>query len=701
MQNFYSPVCNSDILCKFAFSFKIEIMKKIIAWIIPYSSIIHKVIGLIVTCVLILLMFPNTQRGTHYNYSVGGFWSENDLVAPYDFAILKSPDAIEKETALAKSRSLLYYTMDSTAFPGAVSALNKCEIDRADRQLLKSMLDRIYRKGYIETPKEFELDLQSHTLVLLDGNVGQERVSTDFVSEEDVLTMLASAVEDEKRLDRLGELLMDSILRYSVVYDAVRTKLELDSRLSQSLYTANMVMSGSLIVAKGQYITEEIAQVIASLEQENTSRFEDHYSAFNHNMGQFLLCVIAFLALYMFMKNTRHNILDDDKKVTFVFVIVLFMSAITALIVRINPSWVLLVPLCIAPILMRVFFDMRVALYIHLTIVIILGNLVPNSFEFIFYQLITGMMSIISVKGFTKRSNFFLVALVIFLTYSMIYTAGILSQNTSWSSLQGDRYLMFLINAVLTLLAYPMIYLFEKLFGMTTDLTLLEISSTNTPALRELARNASGTFQHCMQVANISEDLISEIGGNALLARVGALYHDIGKIKAPLYFTENQNNGFNPHDDLDYEESARIITQHVRDGIELGKKYGLPGDVIEFIRTHHGTTHTGYFYTKWMQEHPDEECDVTAFQYAGPRPFSRETAIVMIADSVEAASKSLKSLDKESVGRLVDGIIDSKIREGQLSNCNLTMADIFRVREMLKTKIMSIYHVRISYPTTK
>ena len=383
---------------------------------------------------------------------------------------------------------------------------------------------------------------------------------------------------------------------------------------------------------------------------------------------------------------------------TFIMVLILIMSATTAMVLHLNADWVLIVPLCLVPIVMRVFFDMRVALYVHVTTIIILANMVPNPFEFIFYQLIAGMMSIVAVRNFEDRSKFFLVAGVIFISYALIYTFGVLSQESTLDGITSTRYLIFFLNALLSLLAYPLIYLFERLFGLTTNLTLMEISSTNTPALRELSRNAPGTFQHSMQVANISEDLINEIGGHALLAKVGALYHDIGKIQAPLYFTENQNSDFNPHDELDYTESASIIIHHVRDGIMLAKRYHIPTAVQDFIRTHHGTTVTGYFYAKQTAEHPDDPINITDFQYNGPTPFSRETAVVMIVDSVEAACKSLKSHDKQSIDQLVDRIIDDKIRQNQLQNCDLSFGDITRIRKFLKSKMMSIYHSRISYP---
>ena len=294
-----------------------------------------------------------------------------------------------------------------------------------------------------------------------------------------------------------------------------------------------------------------------------------------------------------------------------------------------------------------------------------------------------------------------MLALVIFGSYSFIYTAGVLSQETNLHGLEATKYLMFFLNAVMTLLAYPLIYLFENLFGITTDLTLLELSSTSTKALRELSRRAPGTFQHSMQVANLAEDLLSELGGHVLLGRVGALYHDIGKMRNPLYFTENQTNGFNPHNELDYNESARIITRHITDGLELAREYHLPAEVQDFIRTHHGTTYTGYFYAKEKELHPDGGFDESAFRYPGPRPYSRETAVVMIVDTVEAACHSMKVHTKETTDEMIDKLIDGKIAAGQLDNCDLTYGDIAKIRKLLKAKMMSIYHVRIEYPTVK
>ncbi len=661
-------------------------MKSVLTSTVKRLSLIYKVVTMLVTSLLIVVLFPHTHHGEHYDYKVGAVWRGADLVAPYDFAVMLSADELATEQEAERQKAILYYRVDSTARESALKRLDAgtLRLEHGTRQSLRRQMDSIYRIGYIEIPETIG-NVGGHTIVVLNGNVGSMHRSQEFISP----------------LDLEPGLLRDSLLVPSLVLDANRTALELDSRLSQIGHSSQMVMAGDHIVSKGEEVTEEKAQVIRSLEAENDRRFSDRYSLWGQLAGQLLLAAIAFVALYMFLKNTRHPILEDNRKVSFVMLLILLMSATVALVTHVNPDWVLLVPLCIVPILMRVFFDMRVALYIHLTTVIILANLVPNSFEFIFYQLVTGMMSIIAVRNLERRSQFFTLALVIFLSYSFIYTAGVLSQDTNLLSLSADKYLMFFLNALMTLMAYPLIYLFEKLFGMTTNLTLMELSSTNTPALRELSRRAPGTFQHSMQVANITEDLINEIGGNALLAKVGALYHDIGKKKNPLYFTENQNSGFNPHDELDYLESAQLITAHVTDGLELARRYHLPSEVQDFIRTHHGTTYTGYFYAKELERHPDGDFDTTLFRYPGPRPYSRETAVVMIVDTVEAACRSLKTHTKENTDELIDRLIDAKIQAHQLDNCPLSYGDIARIRTFLKEKMMSIYHVRVEYPTVK
>lgn len=671
-------------------------MKKILYWLLTNFSLVYKVLAVLVVSLLILLVFPN-QKKSDYDFVAGGFWNNEDLYAPFDFAVQKSQEEIDRDIATAKSDALLFFYFDSVVCDKVENQLLNMEwhLTNYQRNELLRVVNQIYSRGYLQEPDKMDIN---RTIILLRGNVGTTRGYADFYNRAQINDLLDERLVGFSNSDSLRVFLLNNLLQPNIVFDDIRTKLEEDSRVSQISSASGMVSMGQLIVSKGEYITPEKANVLRSLESEKKTRFDINYSEMNRNIGLYLLIIIAFTALFLFLALIKHPLLSDNKKVTFVLFIIFMMSFMVAMLLRINPDWVMLAPLCLAPILVRVFFDMRVALYIHLVIIIIIASFVPNSFEFIFYQLIAGMMSIISVKNFEHRSNFFVVSLIVFLTYSAIYVAGVLSQDTTLENIHIDRFVIFFCNALLLLMAFPFTYLFEKIFGFVSVLTLLEISSTNAKALRDLSNKAPGTFQHSVQVANIAEDMINEIGGNSLLARVGALYHDIGKMYAPLYFTENQTSGFNPHAELESEDSASVIISHVRNGVEMAKKYHLPESVIDFIRTHHGTTKTGYFYNRYLMEHPGEPVDEALFAYNGPKPYSRETAVVMLVDSVEAAVRSLKNHDKESISDLIDRIVEGKIRDNQFSNCNITFRDIDTIKRILKDKMLSIYHVRIAYP---
>lgn len=671
-------------------------MKKILYWLLTNFSLVYKVLAVLLVSFLILLVFPN-QKKSDYDFVAGGFWNSEDLYAPFDFAVQKSQEEIDRDIATAKSDALLFFYFDSVVYSKVENQLLNMNwtLTNYQRNELLRLVSRIYSRGYLQLPDKVDIN---RTIVLLKGNVGTTREYNDFYSKAQINDLLHEQLEGYGKSDSLRIYLLNNVLQPNIVFDDIRTKLEEDSRLSQISSASGMVSMGQLIISKGEYITPEKANVLKSLEGEKKTRFDVNYSLLNRNIGLYLLIIIAFTALFLFLALIKHPLLTDNKKVTFVLFIIFLMCFMVAMLLRINPDLVMLAPLCLAPILVRVFFDMRVALYIHLVIIIIIASFVPNSFEFIFYQLIAGMMSIISVKNFEHRSNFFVVSLIVFLTYSAIYVAGVLSQDTTLENVNVNRFLIFFCNALLLLMAFPFTYLFEKIFGFVSVLTLLEISSTNTKALRDLSNKAPGTFQHSVQVANIAEDMINEIGGDSLLARVGALYHDIGKMYSPLYFTENQTSGFNPHAELESKNSASIIIAHVRNGVEMAKKYHLPEGVIDFIRTHHGTTKTGYFYNRYIIEHPDEPVDEALFAYNGPKPYSRETAVVMLVDSVEAAVRSLNTHDKESISSLIDRIVEGKIRDNQFSNCNITFRDIDTIKRILKDKMLSIYHVRIAYP---
>jgi len=506
-------------------------------------------------------------------------------------------------------------------------------------------------------------------------------------------------IESSENVDKvlLKELLEESITQ-NVFYNARMTIAEQEKTLEQLSTTRGMVQQGERIISKGEVITKSKFQILESLQSEFKNKLDAQSNYWYILAGQILLVSISLTVLVFFLHFFRKDILADNKKVILILIIIILMVFFTSVALSFGVQYVYLVPLCLAPILIRVFFDTRLALYVYLITIILIGFLVPNSFQFVFMHLISGIITIFSIANLQKRSQFFFSAFVIFISYSAVYTGITLIQEGNMSGLKIMNFMMFAGSALLILFAYPMIFLLEKLFGMVTDVTLMELTDTNSKLLRELSMKAPGTFQHSLQVANLAEESIFAVGGDALLTRTGALYHDIGKMDQPMYFIENQVTGVNPHDELTNEESARIIINHVIKGIEKARKANLPEQIIDFIRTHHGTRKVDYFYILQKKDNPGEVIDDRRYTYPGPIPFSKETSVVMMADSVEAASRSLKVFDEETINNLVERIINKQMETGQFINSNITLRDITVIKKILKRKLMNIYHIRIEYP---
>jgi putative nucleotidyltransferase with HDIG domain len=404
------------------------------------------------------------------------------------------------------------------------------------------------------------------------------------------------------------------------------------------------------------------------------------------------------LVLYMFLRRFRKEVLESNMRIAFILLIVLMMVIIATASLRFGLFSIYVLPFAILPIVLNTFFDSRLALFVHFITILLVGFFVPNGFEFVLLNVVAGMVAIISLTDAYRRSKLVVTAAFVILTYSVIYMGIGLVQEGDLRQIDYTYFSWFGVNGLLILISYPLIYVFEKTFGFISDATLMELSDTNQPLLRKLAENAPGTFQHSLQVANLAEEAVHHVGGNPLLVRTGALYHDIGKMDEPLYYIENQSSAINPHDNLEFEQSARIIIDHVRKGVELAKKNKLPEPIINFIRTHHGTTTVQYFYRSFLRKYPEAEVDVQKFSYPGPRPDSKETAIVMMADSVEAASRSLKSITEITIDKLVDNIITSQMTDEQYNEAQITFKDITTIKEVFKKRLQNIYHVRISYP---
>lgn len=643
----------------------------------------------LVVAMIIVLAFPN-KSGFKYEFALGGQWKHETLISPIDFPILKTEKEISEDKNHIINSKQLYYKIDNKIEDSVLAKINeRNNFSNEEQNKIKHYLNKIYSIGVIH---QQEFTQKDQLIYILENNIAKEY-------EQEQLISLDQAQQGLSKITKNKEI--PNLLQANVIYDSQTTENILQTKLQEITHNKGLISEGEQIISKGEKITPEKNQILLSFKQAYEGNNIEKTNELTILLGRFILVCITLLAMMLFINHNRADIFPNDRKVLLILFVVLFICCIMAFIININPKYIYAVPVCIVPIVIKTFFDTKTSLYVFLVSIIIIGFAVPNSFEYVFYQLIAGIMTIVSAESSSKRSNFLLTSLILFITYALIYIANNLMQNIEITSIETDVILMFALNSILLLFAIPFISILEKLFGLISDYSIIEYTNTNSKILRELSVKAPGTFQHCIQVANISEDLILEIGGNAMLVRAGALHHDIGKLAIPIFFIENQNTGFNPHNELSYEESAQTIISHVTNGIKLAYKHSLPEPIIDFIRTHHGTSKTKYFYNRYVAENPDKPIDNTIFTYKGPRPFSRETAVVMMVDAVEAASRSLKNHSESEISKLVDNIINSQIEDEQFSNSDITFKDVDKIKDLLKKKLQSIYHVRIEYEITK
>ncbi|MBC7864125.1 MAG: HDIG domain-containing protein, partial [Bacteroidia bacterium] len=490
---------------------------------------------------------------------------------------------------------------------------------------------------------------------------------------------------------------IESYLSVNVFYNKELSEKALNQNFSNVLAVHGKIIKGQTIINKGEIVGEEKMKILTSLRSElktNTNKSTGNYLLLG---GKVMMTGMCLGMMMLFLLFFRKDIFSQNSEITFIFILMILFVVVSSKVAE-TGSYIFYIPFSIAPILIRTFFDTRTALFTHLNIVIMASFLAPERFEFIFIELFAGIGAIFSVAALSRRSQLFTSIIAIFFTYVLAFLSLELILESKTLSIKLSDFIPFAVSSALVLFAYVLIFISEKVFGFVSDFTLLELGDSNSPLLRELAQKAPGTFQHSLQVASLAEEAVYKVGGNPLLVRTGAMYHDIGKMKAPRYFIENMVGGVNPHDEMAYEDSAQIIINHVIEGIEMAKENKLPDQVIDFIRTHHGTTLTRYFYRHYQMEHKDEVIDEDKFRYPGPIPYSKETAILMMADSVEAASRSLKKYDAQSIDELVDRVIGSQVEENQFINSDITFRDITNIKKIFKKRIMNIYHVRIEYP---
>jgi putative nucleotidyltransferase with HDIG domain len=660
----------------------------------------------VITTFVIVYLFP--KSGTfRYSFEKGKPWQSENLYAPFDFAIKKTTEEIDSEKQQIKLQSPIFFDVDtavvvavkneySTVFERLFFELPKdqTKIDLYQKGVM--LLDQIYQSGVLQNKYDYSPSQQISILVNKTQS-GVKRFDSFFL-QTDLKSFVESNVTTlglDAYRQRYLALFFDLVKPNSQLNKSI-TQISLEERLSQMKLVRGRVDKQTLIISKGEVVQGDKYAVLKSLVSEYESQV---WTDSNYTLvvtAYTVLVSLALLMLLLFMKKYRIEVFSNNTKVTFIFFNIVLMVFLTTLVVNYNSSYIYIVPLCILPLILKAFFDARLGLFTHVITVLLLGFVVANNYEYMFLQIIAGIVTILTVSELYKRANLFISVGQITLIYILSYFAFFVIHEGSIDSLRWETFLLFVLCGLATLFVQPLIYVYEKLFGLVSDVSLLELSDTNSKLLKELSDKAPGTFHHSLNVANLAEAAANEIGANTMLVRVGALYHDIGKMKNPTYFTENQSTGINPHDELSPKESAQLIINHVIEGIELAKKNNLPDRVIDFIRTHHGTSVVYYFHNKQIES--NQEFDDADFTYKGPNPFSKETAILMMCDSVEAASKSLKNPTSTKINSFVEAIISKQMESKQFLNANITFKEIESIKKVLKHKLANIYHLRIEYP---
>ncbi len=672
-------------------------------------QIIYRVLITLFAIALIVISLPKTVR-FNYQYVQGLPWTYSELIAPFDFAILKTAEELKKEKEKVLEQLIPFYSFSRTVTD---SMRNELQTSFNEKWLIKyqNSESKLKRITFLVVSQLFE-DVTSNGIFAADESL-LKRAEINILTGNNAkqvkvgsLYNLASAqkyyeteINLSNKIDKkiALDVLQDNLF-INLIFDKETTIKEEERLLKQISLTYGLVQEGERIIAKGELVTAAKFQVLFSLENEFNSQFGGTNKFKGLVFGQILLVLFSLGLLIIFIWHFSPKILNDNRQVMLILSAFLIAIIPLSILIQAEPEYVLLFPFALLPLVLRSFFEEKITLMIHLMAVLIISTFIPGGFQFVFLQIIAGIVAVIGVRNMHKRGQIFVASFLIFISYVLVYFMLLLVMDGSMDKFSVFNIYLFAVSAVLTLFSFPLIYLFEKVFSQLTNISLLELSDMNSPLLRELARKAPGTFQHSIQVSNMAEAVIQEIGGNPLLVHAGALYHDIGKTYNPRYFIENQITGLNPHDELSYEESVSLIKGHVSLGIQLAKKYNIPDAIIDFIRTHHGNRRVEYFYRNAVNDLGEKAVDVEDYTYNGPIPFSRETAVLMMADSVEAASRSIPRPDEDNINQLVDSIIDSQIAANQFFNSKITFRDISTAKKIFKRFLLNIYHIRIEYP---
>lgn len=674
-----------------------------------------KYLVVLAVIVFISFLFPDHVQ-FQYQFEQGQTWHYDDLVAPFDFAIKKPESEIAAERARLEETFSPYYELDQqvaatqadsfdAAFNRQLAKVGQDSqfqdvVQRPDayRRFGRNFLANVYRRGIIRLSQGQQTDSQDVVINILEGGTTREQNVHSLLTEEEARqqlsdTLFSSGLPEPEFLYPV----LEQHLVPNITYDDTLTQGFKQDLIAGLTTSRGMVRKGELIIPRDGLITESAYQKLVSLKEQYEEELLASKSRLSVFVGHFLLISMIIGVFLLYLARTAKVVFNRLSNIIFVFLWIVAYGYLVYAVDRLDALSAYLIPFCIVPIVIKTFFNARLALFVHLVVVLIASFLTSLGFEFTFLQLLAGIVVLLSNVDTRDWTQFFYSMLFIFLAYGLGFLGLSLIQEGDIQRTDWSMYTWFFLNVFLTLLAYPLIPLLERFFGFTSSITLMELSDMNRPLLRELAMKAPGTLQHSLQVANLAEAAARRIDADPLLVKVGALYHDIGKTLNPGFFIENQS-GKNPHEGLSQLKSAKVIIGHVEEGVKMARKYRLPAVLTDFIRSHHGTTRVEYFYRNYLKEHPDEKVDETLFRYPGPRPASREETILMIADSVEAACKSLKEPTERDIDELIDKIISGKINQGQLEHSAMTFHELETCREVFKQTMKSVYHVRIEYP---
>ena len=704
-----------------------EIFKK-------YSKVGYRVILFLLAAGTVLYVLPR-QGKFRYEYSQGKLWRHETLMAPFDFPVYKSQSELKIEKDLILQNLKPYFIDDETIGQKAVEnfitdfnlnidkmseqfpfienfirSKNKMQISIIENKCVE-LLQNIYQQGLIEIPDEIP-DINSFEVIMVvKNNFAMPYEAENLFNYQTAYKSITSALIDYitnilkiKQDDAEGfisQLHLNKYLKVNLLYNEERTESEKQNILKNISLTSGLIIAGQRIIDTGEIINEDTGKILDSLKMEYESRLGKGRGAVYILLGQTALIVVLFVLTFFFIYVFRKKVYDSFASVCFLMLVTVLMVILAWFVQTFEKMSLYIIPFAILPLIVRIFLDSRLAFFFHVVIMLMCALFSSNSFEFIVLQIPIGIVAIVSLYRMVRRSQLLKSAFLIILTYSLIYTGLALWQEGDITRINLKMYGHFAINGSFMLLVYPLIYIFERTFGFLSDVTLVELSDTNHPLLRKLAENSPGTFQHSIQVANLAQEAVYKIGANPLLVRAGAMYHDIGKMDTPMFFTENQAGGINPHKEISFEESSKAIIYHVESGAKMANKSNIPTQIIDFIKTHHGTTKTKFFYNSYINKFNCEPKDISAFTYPGPSPFTKETAVLMMADSVEAASRSIKVYTNEEIDNLVERIINDQIADNQFINSPITFKDIAIIKDTFKSKLKNIYHTRIEYPTIK